>query len=687
MLTAIQAQAFFLSSEINCAVEMFSDLKDRKIEAHEILLEAIERYFAQAAVQDGSNVYKTLLPPIYLQQPGHSLTIIGFERRRDGTCNLVVFDPMYSTSPAMHKLLGRKNIRTARPEVLHAYRRSAHQLRKHASFEILMYVVIFMKDARASTDHVQAYGDATTVPCLGCMSILPSPYSVLAYALIPGTSSHLIPYNPIPIPFISSQQAALPSYDSFQLWSMLKLNIQVLRQFPDCRFVYAFFRARTLGYDVYPEDYFLPNFPWQQYGGLWVCDEARFARSEQLNPLNAQALRRITGEGASPRSNSSGNSPTSPFTSSAFHHLPAADAHMRDEGCAQLPSYVPSLDGSASGFLTTVPRNGSKPVFNMGGAHATLPQPQAVRPTLSLLTDVGRKYPGFPTPLSPTLSAKQTFPSPGPETGSRASTPRPLSPAVRSVSPMSMDGSEMCGPSRRCDSHGYEHYASSMGLIDSVIAQNMQPFSPPYSPSSSSHSAVSPTSPTRCLSPRSAMLRSMFDKQALQDLSHRPVVYSSSEHSSEARSLSAVPVASPRPRPSIQISNGTESSAQSPLSPSGTVLVYTSHRPVDSGLLGVRALSEPQVAEYRFWRPCGKRMCAFGCGGAQEGEWAAAKRLFKEAEEVSVAEDEAADAGALQYDGMVGEEKKGESVWAGRRLVTNWNQFLNGLEREGVAPF
>jgi hypothetical protein len=128
----------FLNSEINCAIEMFTDCKARKVEAHEALLDATERYFAQAAVEDGSNVYKTLLPPIYLQQPGHSITIIGFERRRDGACNLVVFDPMYSTSPAMHKLLGRKNIQTARPEILHAYRRSPRQLKKHAAFEIIM---------------------------------------------------------------------------------------------------------------------------------------------------------------------------------------------------------------------------------------------------------------------------------------------------------------------------------------------------------------------------------------------------------------------------------------------------------------------------------------------------------------------------------------------------------------------
>lgn len=134
-----EAQALFLSAEIDSAVEMFTDSADGETEAHEQLLLAVESYFAQAAVSiDGSNVYKTLLPPIYLQQPGHSLTIVGFERRKDGSCNLMTFDPMYHTSPAMHRLIGRKNIRTHRPEVMAAYRRGGRQLRKHDSFEVLM---------------------------------------------------------------------------------------------------------------------------------------------------------------------------------------------------------------------------------------------------------------------------------------------------------------------------------------------------------------------------------------------------------------------------------------------------------------------------------------------------------------------------------------------------------------------
>ncbi|KAF2868407.1 peptidase family C78-domain-containing protein [Massariosphaeria phaeospora] len=133
-----EAQAFFLGTQIDCAVELFTDSPDGQIEAHEQLFSAIEQYFAQAAFKDDSNVYKTLLPPIYLQQPGHSTTIVGFERRINGSCNLIVHDPMYHTSPAMHRLLGRRNIRTARPEVLHAYRRGAKQLKKHAAFEVLM---------------------------------------------------------------------------------------------------------------------------------------------------------------------------------------------------------------------------------------------------------------------------------------------------------------------------------------------------------------------------------------------------------------------------------------------------------------------------------------------------------------------------------------------------------------------
>ncbi|KAH8725186.1 peptidase family C78-domain-containing protein [Phaeosphaeriaceae sp. PMI808] len=607
-----EAQAFCLSSEINCAVEMFSDNKELEVEAHETLLDAIERYFAQAAVKDSSTVCRTLLPPIYLQQPGHSITIVGFERRRDGTCNLMVFDPMYSTSPAMHKLLGRKSIRTARPEVLHAYRRGAKQLKKHAAFEILML---------------------TATPPL------------------------------------------FPAWD-------------VLRQFPDCRFVYAFFRSRTLGYDVYPEDYFLSNFPWQQYGGLWVCDEARFARSKAMNKRSAQALRLITGEGSS--YSSSSNSPTSPFTNSGFRHLSATSAHPREEVHTQVLPFVPSLDGSTSNYLNTIQNNGSGVAFKTAVPHFSLLSTDFVRPNLSLLTDVGRRYPGFPTPLSPTLSAKGLFPSPASEVGSNVMTPRATSPAVLSVSPMSIDGS------------------FSTSLIDSIIAENIAQSSPlsPLptdlllrTPSTTSQSRTNTTSPPHIMSPRMAMLKNIIDKQAFQTLSHNPLTYPAPGLEYHPKAMNCISSSSSPASlcraPYIKIANGTETSTTSPISPTGTVLAYTSHRPVDSGLLGVQPLSETQVAEYRFWRPCGKRACAFGCGGAHEGEWAAAKRLFKEAEDVSYKHERDGARGRFGLDGQSAPSEGDRcddgsykaSVWAGRRMVTNWNQFLVGCEREGVAKF
>jgi hypothetical protein len=350
----------------------------------------------------------------------------------------------------------------------------------------------------------------------------------------------------------------------------------------------------------------------------------------------------------------------------------------------------------------------------MGSLSAALPQPQAMRPHLSLLTDVGRKYPGFPTPLSPTISAREQFPSLAYEAGSRAATPRALSPAVRSVSPMSIDGSEMCGPSRRCESHGYDHYAS-MGLIDKVLSSPSNRDAC-RTPSASSRSitgfASPPTSPSRCVSPRTAMLKKMAVKQGFQELSPKSPDHGPSlEFHPSARNINAYPASPPASirsfssathshppaPPSIQIANGVESEAVSPIDPSGTILFYTSNRSVDSGLLGVRPLSEPQVAEYRFWRPCGRRICAFGCGGAHVGETAAAKRLFKQVEDVIPEAEEEGDDGAPEYalglDGACDESfnddagKSSTSTWAGRRLVTNWNQFLSGCEREGIAAF
>ncbi|KAF2731227.1 DUF1671-domain-containing protein [Polyplosphaeria fusca] len=135
-----EAHTLFLSCEIDCGVELFFDSTDESIQAHEALLSAVESYYTQANADDGSKVHKTLLPPIYLQYEGHSLTIVGLECHKNGSRNLMVFDPSFTTSPGIHQLLGRRNLRTSRPGLLTPYRRSEDVLVRYKSYEILMLV-------------------------------------------------------------------------------------------------------------------------------------------------------------------------------------------------------------------------------------------------------------------------------------------------------------------------------------------------------------------------------------------------------------------------------------------------------------------------------------------------------------------------------------------------------------------
>jgi len=419
--------------------------------------------------------------------------------------------------------------------------------------------------------------------------------------------------------------------------------------------------------------------------------------------------------GASPQTSSS-SSPTSYSTNSSLSHQPATPADPQSNVWIQYTA-IPALDGSASSPLSTSNYSYNQPVLNIGGVHTAVLDSKSLRPNLTLLTDVSRRYPGFPTPLSPTLSAKELFPTPTSDYGSRAGTPRAQSPAVRSASPMSVDGSNMCGPSTRCMSHSYEHFAEQMGTIDSVLARGTSA-SQTRSPSRArSTASIGPTSPQRALSPRAGMLHNMATRQALRDM-HGTVTSpdllmpisptirnmrrdSLLSHTSPASAYGSQSVQSLSPRqtfgraavspPSIQIANGTEFEIESPISPTGTLLSYTSNRAIDSGLLAVPALSEPQVAEYRFWVPCGRRVCAFGCGGAHEGESAAAKRLFREAENINEQgmEDEGyghgPDEGSLQetHSNAPTQETRCDCGNVSfTKPVDEWRRFLSNKERD-----
>jgi hypothetical protein len=67
---------------------------------------------------------------------------VGFERRRDGTCNLLVYDPIFRPSPGIKAIAdrgGRGNRRyTKGAELLKAHRRSDRALGRYPAFELLM---------------------------------------------------------------------------------------------------------------------------------------------------------------------------------------------------------------------------------------------------------------------------------------------------------------------------------------------------------------------------------------------------------------------------------------------------------------------------------------------------------------------------------------------------------------------
>jgi len=65
------------------------------------------------------------------------MTIIGLEKRTDGSRNLIVFDPMFHDASNVLKLVGTSFTHKAPADLLTAYRRGVKYLRKYNEFEIL----------------------------------------------------------------------------------------------------------------------------------------------------------------------------------------------------------------------------------------------------------------------------------------------------------------------------------------------------------------------------------------------------------------------------------------------------------------------------------------------------------------------------------------------------------------------
>jgi len=66
------------------------------------------------------------------------MTIVGFERKVDGSKNIVVFDPMFHDSSNVTQLIGMNKFIIKQPEdALRAYRRGVKYLKRYSEFELL----------------------------------------------------------------------------------------------------------------------------------------------------------------------------------------------------------------------------------------------------------------------------------------------------------------------------------------------------------------------------------------------------------------------------------------------------------------------------------------------------------------------------------------------------------------------
>ncbi|TKA68457.1 hypothetical protein B0A55_07719 [Friedmanniomyces simplex] len=133
-----EAAAYF--TQLGVSVEACA-FEDQELELAAVaLLDHIEAYFIgglENADQRGTS-HVTQLAPIYFQRLGHSMTIVGLQRSKDGSRELLLFDPSFETSVAMRALLAGKRSRAHLENLLKPYRRSDQSLARWEEFEIVV---------------------------------------------------------------------------------------------------------------------------------------------------------------------------------------------------------------------------------------------------------------------------------------------------------------------------------------------------------------------------------------------------------------------------------------------------------------------------------------------------------------------------------------------------------------------
>ena len=106
-------------------------------DAHTKLLDYAWAHFA--GPEDGP-VTVSNAPPIFLQRPRHSLTIVGVELLPDGKRRLLVFDPGYEPPASVKKCISGARTKMPSSWDMKVYRRGERHLRMWSGFETITIV-------------------------------------------------------------------------------------------------------------------------------------------------------------------------------------------------------------------------------------------------------------------------------------------------------------------------------------------------------------------------------------------------------------------------------------------------------------------------------------------------------------------------------------------------------------------
>ncbi|KAK6534758.1 hypothetical protein TWF281_006059 [Arthrobotrys megalospora] len=138
-----EVEAMFTSFGTSTIPRQFSE-PNQQINA----LRHVWNYFSNG-IDKPDKVVQTDKAPIYFQHLGHSMTIVGIEQYKDGTLCFLCFDPMFSPSQNIRKLVGDKRIRSniAHGKLLKSFRRGGQYLKRYSIFEMVELAPTFEPDS------------------------------------------------------------------------------------------------------------------------------------------------------------------------------------------------------------------------------------------------------------------------------------------------------------------------------------------------------------------------------------------------------------------------------------------------------------------------------------------------------------------------------------------------------------